>query len=116
MASSLARTMGFRPGSTITLMPNLSRVGATGGEGHSDQRIGRGAADPFAEPQAVEPQAFEGVDDRGEAVVVEACSCAEGVTDAHPRVLTHGRDVQLGGPPSTRRRATCRAPEESIVT
>ena len=72
------------------------------------------AADPLAEPQAVEAQGFERVDNSCEAVVVETCARAERVTNSNVRGLRHGQGagtrlgsrVQLVWLPNTRRRAT----------
>ena len=59
VASSLASTTGLRPGSTSTLMPNFEPRRAAGGVGHRDDRVGRLAADPLGEPQAVEPEPLD---------------------------------------------------------
>ena len=101
--------------------PELQLGRAAGGEGHADQWVRSVATDPLAQPQAVEAQPLECVDDHCESVVVEARARSERVADANVWRATHsaaeaGGVVQLAGLSSTRRRATRRAPEESIVT
>jgi hypothetical protein len=66
----------------------LQPLGASCGERHADQRIRRVAADPLAQPQAVEAESFERVDHGCEALVVEPSAGAEGVADADVR-FTH---------------------------
>ena len=57
-----------------------------------DDRIGRLAADPLREPEAVEAQPLEVVDERTEAVVVRERPGAEAEPDPHLHVLMlHGR-------------------------
>lgn len=70
----------------------------TGREGHADKGIGCVAADPLAEPKAVEPETLQSIDDDREAVVVQTRARTEGVTDANPWDVTHRADrAQLDG-------------------
>ena len=63
-------------------MPSFSRVVRPGGEGHPDDGVRRAAADALGEPEAVEAERLQCVDDTGEALVVEGGTNSEAVADA----------------------------------
>ena len=103
VAISLASTIGLRPGSTSTLMPNLSRVVRPAAYDIGDDRIGRLAGDPLGQPQAVEAEPLDRVDEVPELRAVQRRPHAEADTDAH----LHGPIVARSAAGSCRSAGGC---------
>ena len=103
---------GLRPGSTSTDMPNLSLVGAGRRVRQGDERIGGLAADALAQPQAVEAEPLEVVDERPERLaVVGHRARAQAVPDAdlHDRRRYRSSCPDGPGPGPARRVPTRRS-------
>ena len=68
---------------------------ASGGERHAHQGIGRLSTDALAQPQTVETQGLESVDDPSESLVVQRGANAESVSDAnlHERAIDSRRSA-----------------------
>ena len=111
VASSLASTTGLRPGSTITDMPNFSRSVRPGAVGHGDERVGRGTADLLGEPERVEAQRLETVDDGAELGPVGGGRRAEAVADPDLQGTIRQAALRWGAHSASLDRATARRRE-----
>ena len=86
MASCLATSTGWRPGSTATPVPTLSRVVQGQRVRHADERVHRRSVDHFRQPQGIDPGLLQGVHRRAE--LIRDTGLAEGDADSDFMVLS----------------------------